>query len=79
MTKYRVVNINTDAVVMTFDDHFEAQDFCAGKGYLAIDIIEVDEDGFEVEDFDEEEWYEPEDIDSDFGFDPYEGMYTYDC
>lgn len=22
---------------------------------------------------------EPEDIDSDFGFDPYEGCYTYDC
>ena len=23
--------------------------------------------------------YEPEDIDSDFGFDPYEGCFTYDC
>lgn len=23
--------------------------------------------------------YEPDDIDSDFGFDPYEGCYTYDC
>ena len=23
--------------------------------------------------------YEPEDIDDDFGFDPYEGCYTYDC
>ena len=22
---------------------------------------------------------EPEDIDDDFGFDPYEGCYTYDC
>lgn len=79
MTKYRVVNINTDSVVMIFDDHFEARDFCVGKGNLAIDIIEVDNDGFEVEDFDDEEWYEPEDIDSDFGFDPYMGCYTYDC
>jgi hypothetical protein len=26
-----------------------------------------------------EEDDEPEDIDSDFGFDPYEGCYTYDC
>jgi len=23
--------------------------------------------------------YEPDDIDDDFGFDPYEGYYTYDC
>lgn len=23
--------------------------------------------------------YEPENIDDDFGFDPYEGCYTYDC
>lgn len=23
--------------------------------------------------------YEPDDIDDDFGFDPYEGCYTYDC
>ena len=23
--------------------------------------------------------YEPEDIDDDFGFNPYEGCYTYDC
>lgn len=27
----------------------------------------------------EEEPEEPDDIDSDFGFDPYEGCYTYDC
>ena len=26
-----------------------------------------------------EEDYEPDDIDDDFGFDPYEGCYTYDC
>ena len=25
------------------------------------------------------EYDEPEDIDDDFGFDPYEGCYTYDC
>lgn len=29
------------------------------------------------EEFDED--YEPSDIDDDFGFDPYEGAYTYDC
>lgn len=27
----------------------------------------------------EEDDYEPENIDDDFGFDPYEGCYTYDC
>ena len=28
----------------------------------------------------EEDWdYEPPEIDDDFGFDPYEGCYTYDC
>ena len=28
----------------------------------------------------EEDWdCEPADIDDDFGFDPYEGCYTYDC
>ena len=28
---------------------------------------------------DDDEDYEPFDIDSDFGFDPYMGEYTYDC
>ena len=28
---------------------------------------------------DDNEDYEPSDIDSDFGFDPYMGEYTYDC
>ena len=28
----------------------------------------------------EDDWdYEPADVDDDFGFDPYEGCYTYDC
>lgn len=27
----------------------------------------------------EEDDYEPDDIDDDCGFDPYEGCYTYDC
>ena len=27
----------------------------------------------------EEDYEEPADIDDDFGFDPYEGCYTYDC
>lgn len=27
----------------------------------------------------EEDYEEPVDIDDDFGFDPYEGCYTYDC
>lgn len=27
----------------------------------------------------EEDYKEPDDIDDDFGFDPYEGYYTYDC
>lgn len=28
---------------------------------------------------DDDEYIEPPDIDDDFGFDPYEGCYTYDC
>lgn len=27
----------------------------------------------------ENDYEEPTDIDDDFGFDPYEGCYTYDC
>lgn len=38
-----------------------------------------DETGEEVAYFDPNEDDEPADIDSDFGFDPYEGCYTYDC
>lgn len=29
--------------------------------------------------FEEEEDFEPDDIDDDCGFDPYEGCFTYDC
>lgn len=31
------------------------------------------------EDYVPEDDYEPDDIDSDFGYDPYMGEYTYDC
>ena len=34
---------------------------------------------FFCEDEEDEDFEEPEGIDSDFGFDPYEGCYTYDC
>lgn len=27
----------------------------------------------------DDDYEEPDDIDDDFGFDPYEGCYTYDC
>jgi hypothetical protein len=77
MTVYRIVNINTDEVMGTFDNYFDARDFCMGRGNYAIDFIEVDDEGFEVEDYDED--YEPFDIDDDFGFDSYMGEYTYDC
>ena len=75
-TIYKIVDINTDLTVGTFGDYFSARDYVDGRGDLAIDLVEVDEDGFEVEDFDED--YEP-DYDYDFGFDPYMGCYTYDC
>jgi len=40
----------------------------ARTGYRSIEqMLEDDED------------YEPSDIDSNFGFDPYMGEYTYDC
>ena len=40
-----------------------------------------DETGEVVADYnpEEEDYEEPVDIDDDFGFDPYEGCYTYDC
>jgi len=41
-----------------------------------------DETGEVIADCEEPESYEcdePADIDDDFGFDPYEGCYTYDC
>lgn len=41
-------------------------------GYRTIEQMLEDEE-------EEEEDEEPCDIDSDFGFDPYEGCYTYDC
>lgn len=47
---------------------------CAGDvlGYLtAEEVLKLID---ECDDFEE-----PEDIDDDFGFDPYEGCYTYDC
>lgn len=39
---------------------------------------ECDDDPFEPEE-DEDAIYEPDDIDSDEGFDPYEGCFTWDC
>jgi len=76
-TIFKVVDVVTNQVIDSFDNYFDARDYVDGCGDFAIDIVSVDDDGFEVEDFDEYE--EPDDIDSDFGFDPYEGCYTYDC
>jgi hypothetical protein len=39
---------------------------------------EYDDEPFEPEE-DEDAVYEPDDIDSDEGFDPYEGCFTWDC
>lgn len=75
-TMFKIVNINTNEVIGSFDSYFDARDFCDGRGNYAINVVEVDEDGFEVEDYDD---YEPFGIDDDFGFDPYMGEYTYDC
>lgn len=75
---YKIVNINTDEVIGRFDNYFDARDYCMGRGNYAIDLIEVDDEGFDVDD-EEYEDYEPFDIDDDFGFDPYMGEYTYDC
>ena len=76
-TKFRIVDVVTDEVIGSFDNYFDARDYVDGRGNLAIETVSVDDDGFDVEDFDEYE--EPDDIDSDFGFDPYMGEYTYDC
>lgn len=76
-TIFKIVDVVTNDVIGSFDSYFDARDYVDGRGDLAIDMVSVDDDGFEVEDFDEYE--EPDDIDSDFGFDPYEGCYTYDC
>lgn len=43
----------------------------------AIHYVDTHEDDDLWISSDEDE--EPTDIDSDFGFDPYEGCYTYDC
>ena len=40
-------------------------------GYRSIEQV--------LEEEDDDEDYEPDDIDDDFGFDPYMGEYTYDC
>ena len=42
-----------------------------------IYIMALDDDD-KLDVYDDED-YEPADIDSDFGFDPYMGEYTYDC
>lgn len=80
---YKITNINTKEVVGRFDNYFDARDYCMGRGNYAIDLIEVDDEGFDVDDYfdvnDYDENYEPFDIDDDFGFDPYMGEYTYDC
>lgn len=75
---YKIVNINTDEVIGRFDNYFDARDYCMGRGNYAIDLIEVDDEGFDIDD-EEYEDYEPFNIDDDFGFDPYMGEYTYDC
>lgn len=45
--------------------HYQWQEEFNYKGYTTPE--EIEEDG------------EPDDIDDDCGFDPYEGCYTYDC
>lgn len=51
--------------------HFEPR--CAG------DCAPCEYDDAEPAD-DPDDWdYEPDDIDSDMGYDPYEGCYTWDC
>ena len=56
-----------------------AREFAQFVGQTAY-ITEVEtQEVIEWYDPEEEESYEPEDIDSDFGYDPYEGYYTYDC
>jgi hypothetical protein len=69
---YNVVDLYSGLVVGSFDNYFDARDFTKARGDLAIDLVEVDDEGFEVDDPDD-------DYDSDFGYDPYMGCYTYDC
>lgn len=54
----------------------EATELSAQHEGSHIYIMALD-DNNELEVYDDD--YEPADIDSDFGFDPYEGCYTYDC
>lgn len=68
----------SDKTVALFESAMDAREYIDARSDLYLTLVEVDENGFEVdEDYDED--YEPYDIDSDFGFDPYMGEYTYDC
>lgn len=68
----------SDKTVALFESTMDAREYIDARSDLYLTLVEVDENGFEVdEDYDED--YEPYDIDSDFGFDPYMGEYTYDC
>lgn len=60
-TLYKVVDIITNEVLASFDNYFDARDFSNARGDVAIDLVDVDEDGFEIEDFD---------YDFDFGYEP---------
>lgn len=65
---YEIINIETEEVVETLEYFDEAIDFInehPNKDDLYIRSV----DGCD----------EPNDIDDDFGFDPYMGCYSYDC
>ena len=82
MGKYKLLAFNVTTHQEVVLGIFEEMD----EGWEAMQRIEFDEDDI-IEDWffqmvavtDEGYDCEPDDIDSDFGFDPYEGCFTYDC
>lgn len=63
-----------------WQDENEAYPRCHFERIADWDLApcEYDDEPFEPEE-DEDAVYEPDDIDSDEGFDPYEGCFTWDC
>ena len=64
--------------LLTYDEMVEEarELYDIGDDTNAVDLFEYYADtGDEVP----QDWDEPDDIDSDIGFDPYEGCFTWDC
>lgn len=67
----------SELVEMLYQESYDEEDMTDEEFKEALQDIGIDTDEL-VEFADVEEDYEPEDIDSDMGYDPYMGMYTDD-